>query len=78
MKWLPALMLLALLASATTHAGNNAGTLAYLSWSSSDHTTTNIASGPANNLFRAPRARDRDGVQGRRDRPDLEPDTNGR
>jgi hypothetical protein len=32
-------------------AGNNVGTMAYLSWSNANHTTTNTASGPANNLF---------------------------
>jgi hypothetical protein len=49
---LPALITVALLATATaTHAGNNAGALAYLSWSSGDHATTNTAAGAANNLF---------------------------
>lgn len=32
-------------------AGNNVGTMAYLSWASGNSTTTNTTSGPANNLF---------------------------
>jgi hypothetical protein len=32
-------------------AGNNAGAMGYLSWANGNHTTTNTASGAANNLF---------------------------
>ncbi len=49
-KLLPVSLSLVCVAGAAL-AGNNAGTTAYLSWASGNHTTTNTAPAPANNLF---------------------------
>src|SRR5262245_21416850 len=43
--------LVLLVTVATADAGLNRGTRAYLTWSSANHTTTNTASGPSNNLW---------------------------
>lgn len=40
-----------LVVAGAAFAGNNVGTMAYLSWSNANHTTTNIASGAALNMF---------------------------
>jgi hypothetical protein len=45
------LLLVGVAVGGTAFAGKNSGTSAYLSWASGNRTTTNTASGAANNLF---------------------------